>query len=95
MSDPGGAPSPLRVQPRPVTRLGKSERTWAAILNAALDFVWSHPFRDLTVASLMASTGASRSAFYQYFTALPEVMETLLAMLEEWVGKSTSDLVRR
>jgi len=55
------------VQPQPVRKPGKSERTRAAILNAALDFVWSHPFRDLTITSLMASTGASRSALYQYF----------------------------
>ena len=63
MSDSNKPSSPLRVQPQPVRKLGKSERTRAAILNAALDFVWSHPFRDLTIASLMASKGASRSAF--------------------------------
>jgi AcrR family transcriptional regulator len=45
----------------------KSERTRAAILNAALDFLWSHPFRDMTVNAVMASAGASRSAFYEYF----------------------------
>ena len=75
--------SPLHVDPQPVPKVGKSERTRAAILNAALDFVWSHPFRDLTVTSLMASTGVSRSAFYQYFNDLHEVMEALLTMLEE------------
>ena len=75
--------SSLHVSPQATLRIGKSERTRAAILNAALDFVWSHPFRDLTVSSLMASTGASRSAFYQYFNDLHEVMETLLAMLQE------------
>ena len=64
-------------------KIGKSERTRAAILNAALDFVWSHPYRDMTVASLMKSTGVSRSAFYQYFSDLHEVMETLLTMLQE------------
>jgi len=66
-----------------VPKIGKSERTRAAILNAALDFVWSHPYRDMTVASLMTSTGVSRSAFYQYFSDLHEVMETLLTMLQE------------
>jgi len=66
-----------------VPKIGKSERTRAAILNAALDFVWSHPYRDMTVASLMKSTGVSRSAFYQYFSDLHEVMETLLTMLQE------------
>jgi AcrR family transcriptional regulator len=70
------------VSPQQSTKIAKSERTRAAILNEALDFVWTRPFRDMTVASLMASTGLSRSAFYQYFTDLHEVMETLLTMLQ-------------
>jgi len=76
-------PSPLRVTPQAEARIGRSDRTRAAILNAALDFVWSHPFRDMTVASLMEAAGASRSAFYQYFKDLHELMETLLEMLQE------------
>ena len=83
MSEIKNTPSPLHVDPQPVPKVGKSERTRAAILNAALDFVWSHPFRDMTVTSLMESTGASRSAFYQYFSDLHEVMETLLKMFGE------------
>lgn len=83
MSDSKDAASPLHVDPQPVLRIGKSERTRAAILNAAFDFVWSHPYRDMTVALLMTSTGVSRSAFYQYFSDLHEVMETLLTMLQE------------
>ena len=74
--------SPLHVSPQPAPKIGKSDRTRAAILNAALDFVWLHPFRDMTVTSLMATTGVSRSAFYQYFNDLHEVMETLLGMLQ-------------
>jgi AcrR family transcriptional regulator len=75
--------SPLRISPQPTLKIGKSERTRAAIQNAALDFIWSHPFRDMTVSSLMASTGVSRSAFYQYFNDLHELMETLLDMLQQ------------
>jgi AcrR family transcriptional regulator len=74
--------SPLHVSPQPSLKIGKSEHTRTAILNAALDFIWSHPFRDLTVQSLMASTGVGRSAFYQYFKDLHEVMNTLLLMLQ-------------
>jgi AcrR family transcriptional regulator len=74
--------SPLHVSPQPAPRVAKSDRTRAAILNAALDFVWSHLFCDMTVTTLMASTGVSRSAFYQYFEDLYEVMETLLDMLQ-------------
>jgi len=83
VSETKSTSSPLHVSPEAVPKIGKSERTRAAILNAALDFVWSHPYRDMTVASLMTSTGVSRSAFYQYFSDLHEVMETLLTMLQE------------
>ena len=83
MSDCNNASSPLRVSPRPVLKIPKSERTRAAILNAALDFLWSQPFRDMTVNAVMASAGASRSAFYQYFGDLHTLMETLLDMVQE------------
>ena len=75
--------SPLRMSPQPTLKIGKAERTRATILNAALDLIWSNPFRDITVSSLMASTGVSRSAFYQYFNDLHELMETLLDMLQQ------------
>jgi AcrR family transcriptional regulator len=71
------------VTPEPTPRIGKSERTRAAILDAALEFIWSHPFRDMSVNALMASTGLSRSAFYQYFNDRHDLMETLLNMLQE------------
>jgi AcrR family transcriptional regulator len=75
--------SPLRVSPQPSLKIGKSERTRAAILNAALDFLWTYPFRDMTVNSLMAPTGVGRSSFYQYFDDLHDVMESLLKLLQE------------
>jgi AcrR family transcriptional regulator len=39
----------------------------------------------MTVNALMASTGLSRSAFYQYFDDLHDLMETLLDMLNDEV----------
>ncbi len=74
--------SPVRVNPQPSLKIGKSERTRTEILNAALDFIWTHPFRDMTVSSLMTRTGAGRSAFYQYFKDVHEVMEALLDILQ-------------
>ena len=74
-------PSTLRAEPEPVSRIGKAERTRAAILDAALGFLWSRPFRELTITELMKSTGVSRSAFYQYFAGLHEVMQALQDML--------------
>jgi AcrR family transcriptional regulator len=82
MSGPEHSPSPLHVSPESKKRLAKSDRTRAAILNAAFDQLWERPFRDLTVASLMGGTGLSRAAFYQYFDDLHELMETLLGMLQ-------------
>ena len=75
--------SPLHVSPQPARRIVKSDRTRATILNAALDFLWSRPFREITVTSLMSSTSLSRSAFYQYFSDLHEVMDALLNILQE------------
>jgi len=80
----------LRAHPEPASRITKSDRTRAAILNAALKFIWSRPFREMTVNSLMASTDLSRSAFYQYFDDIHKVMETLLQMLAEKIFTSSN-----
>ena len=82
--------SPLRLSPKPSLSVAKSERTRTAILNAALDFVWSRPFHEMTVSSLMDSTGVSRAAFYQYFDDLHELMETLLGLLQEEIFVAAS-----
>lgn len=73
------------VLPQPSLEVRKSDRTRAEILDGALEFLWSNPFRDMTVATLMASTHVSRSAFYQYFQDMHELMETLLEDVEHEV----------
>jgi AcrR family transcriptional regulator len=83
MSKIENPPSSLRLTPQPGTRIYKAEQTRTAILNAALDFLWSRPFRELTVNELMATTGTSRSAFYHYFNDVHDVMESLLNTLQE------------
>jgi len=72
-----------RILPQPVLKLAKSERTRAAILDGALEFLWEHPFRDMTVNRLMERTSASRPTFYQYFHDLHELMECLLDDLRD------------
>jgi AcrR family transcriptional regulator len=72
-----------RNDPADRSVLRKSERTRQAILDAALGFLWSNPFRDLTIAELMAQTDTSRPAFYQYFADLHDLMETLLDTLKQ------------
>jgi len=67
------------------SKLRKSDRTRAAILDGALEFLWTRPFREMTVAELMSITGIGRSAFYQYFKDLHELMETLLLGVAEAV----------
>jgi AcrR family transcriptional regulator len=80
----------LIAVPRPTEKIGRSERTRAEILDAAFDFLWSRPFREMTVSSLMEKTSHSRSAFYPYFEGLREVMEALLKTLESEILEGAS-----
>jgi len=68
--------------PGPVVKPRKSVQTHTEILEAALGFLWTQPFRDLTVNQLMSKTGAGRSAFYRYFGDLYDLIEALLHGLE-------------
>ncbi|MEZ6073195.1 MAG: TetR/AcrR family transcriptional regulator [Pirellulales bacterium] len=82
MSLQHAANSLLSKIPAPDRKPTKAERTRAEILQAALEFFWSNPFRDLTIGALMGATSAGRSAFYQYFEDLYDLAETLLRGLE-------------
>ena len=90
MSEIRSPSSRLRASPEPTSKITKSDRTRAAILDAALEFIWSHPFRELSVNSLMASTDLSRAAFYQYFEDIHKLMETLLHMLADEIFASAN-----
>ena len=79
-----------RNDPKDGPALRKSERTRQSILDAALKFLWTHPFRDLTVGELMSLAGTSRSAFYHYFEDLHELMEVLLRSMEQDVFEVTA-----
>ena len=81
MSHPRAAKR-LIVEPEPILRIGRSERTRAEILDAAFEFLWSRPFRDMTVNNLMSTTSISRSAFYRYFDDVHGLMGALLSRLE-------------
>ncbi|CUH48770.1 TetR/AcrR family transcriptional regulator [Ruegeria atlantica] len=56
----------------------KAALTRSAILDTGNRFLETRPFRELTVANLMAETEHSRSTFYLYFNDLHGLMETLL-----------------
>jgi AcrR family transcriptional regulator len=75
---------------KPASKITKSDRTRAVILDAALEFIWSRPFREMTVNSLMSTTDLSRSAFYQYFDDVHKMMETLLNLLAEEIFGSSN-----
>ena len=83
MSDIASSSPRPHAEPHPSDRVRKSDRTRAEILDAALEFLWSHPFRDMTVAALMEPTTHSRPAFYQYFRDAHELMESLLLDIEQ------------
>jgi AcrR family transcriptional regulator len=80
----------LFAEPEPIPRIGRAERTRAEILDAAFEFLWSRPFRDMTVDSLMATTSIGRSAFYRYFEDVHGLMEALLAKLESEILEGAS-----
>ena len=79
-----------RTRPDGQAEPRKSERTRQSILDASLTFLWTHPFRDLTVGELMSLAGISRSAFYHYFEDLHDLMEALLHGLQEEVFHVTA-----
>ena len=78
------------IEPEPIAKIGQAERTRAEILDAAFEFLWSRPFRDMTVNSLMATTSISRSAFYRYFEDVHGLMEALLTRLESEILEGAS-----
>ena len=59
-------------------------------MDSAVRFFWKRPFRDLTVAELMAGTSLSRPAFYQYFADLHELIKSLLLDVEVDLLKTTN-----
>ena len=84
--------SPVRLNavPEPRLRIGRSERTRAEILDAAFEFLWSRPFREMTVNELMSTTSISRSAFYRYFDDVHGLMGALLSRLEAEILEGAS-----
>lgn len=82
MSVPQDARLPHSTWPVSAPPRRKSDRARAAIVGAALEFLRIHPFREMTVGTLMAATPLSRPAFYQYFHDVHHLMERLLLDLE-------------
>ena len=78
-----------RIAIKADTALRKSDKTRQSILDAALKYLWTHPYRELTVSELMSLAGASRSAFYRYYEDLPAMMEHLLRELKEKLFAAT------
>ena len=71
-------------------KLRKSDRTQQSILDAALDYLWTQPYRSLTVNKLMSKAGSSRSVFYRYYEDIPAMMEHLLNEFKEKVMAATA-----
>jgi len=79
-----------RVKANGAPKARKSDRTRKAILDGALELLWTQPFREIKVADLMAIAGVSRSAFYRYFDDLYALMDTLLQGLEADIFEATA-----
>ena len=70
------------VKPEPTPKIGRPERARAEIKTAALKFLRSRPFREMTVNALMEQTSLSRASFYNHFADIYALMEALLGRLE-------------
>lgn len=58
------------------------------ILDQVVELLWDRPIRDLSIVSIMAGTGLSRPAFYQYFRNIPDLIEELLVDLETTLNEA-------
>ncbi len=65
------------------------------ILDRAVDFLWEHPFRDLTIPLLMKQTSIGRSSFYVYFRDKYHLIEALLKDIEQETDVAIVPWLRR
>jgi AcrR family transcriptional regulator len=73
------------------------EETRRQILDAAQEFLRERSFREMSVDSLMARTGHTRTVFYRHFPDVPSLVLTLIAEVgaelvdaaEEWAATDT------
>jgi AcrR family transcriptional regulator len=61
------------------------------IRDAAVEFLRSHPFRDMSVDAVMAETQLARTAFYRHFDDVTELIE----QLQEEVGGELYTIVKK
>jgi len=54
------------------------EETRRQILDAALEFLREHPFRELSAEALMTRTGHTRTVFYRHFDDIPALVLALI-----------------
>jgi AcrR family transcriptional regulator len=72
------------------------ENTRSRILGATAEFLRTRPYRELSVESVMASSGLSRTAFYRHFDDVPdlvlrllsEILEDLYHVGEQWAASA-------
>ena len=73
-----------------MTHAPASHGTRDLILDAADQFLTTHPFRDLTVSGLMQATSVSRPAFYQYFRDRYDIAAALIDRIADAVVSAGS-----
>jgi AcrR family transcriptional regulator len=72
----------------------KPEEARCLITEQATRFLQERPYRDLTVAGLMAGTPLSWFAFYQYFDDLPHLIRVLLQEVEAAMLRKANPWIR-
>ena len=61
----------------------RREEARERILAAAERVLLERPYRDITIDLVMAEAGLSRTVFYRQFDCMPDVLLTLLRMIED------------
>lgn len=82
MASVGGGGDSIQGRESQRSKRHTPEEARNLIEESATRFLWDRPFRDLSVAELMAGTSLSRSAFYQYFDDLHHLILFLLGKVE-------------
>ena len=80
----------VRSTGRKRSRRHAPEEARREILDSATPVLRKGQFRDLTVGEVMAGTTLSRPAFYQYFTDLHELIDSMLRDVEQVMHQTAS-----
>lgn len=87
-------PQPRKTRKPRLSRQEKSERTRAAICQAAAEIIGEYGYANASIARIMERAGLGHGTFYAYFDSRQDLFEALLPMKGEEVLGFVQDRVR-